>query len=527
MRQRLLLGLLLAGFALLSWRWYHANGYLARPPAGEAGVFRVTAAELLVALEDGGPVGFARVAYGGEGSHTPGMPMTAALLGLVTGEAISPRVVWMTMTLYGVLLGLGTYRLARGFVGPLAACAVAGLTLITPVVSSYSRDFFTSLPMVALLVWSLDALVRSRCLASARGALLFGVCAALATWMKVIAPLYLAGPVAVAAACGARRHGWRAIARNAALAAAPFALLLGPWIARHVGTVGGYAQLAVETDHTRDATQGGGLLSLERWAYYPLWAVNNGYGFALGALVVAAAAHALRRVRSHGVESWIVASCVPVSWAVVTVGQTSGAAQYAMLWVPLGLLLLVHQLGALPRASRRIGGALLAAAALWSLHLSQRSFYADADVVAWGNLHLVGRTNQYLAQWARRMELNAAPEAEPWPVEEFTDLLLAHAGETTPRLGMSHPFVALNLKYEAVLRRRRIEDAFVPWPSLFGGTLKPGELGAMRYLIMDAGVLDTRPVEATLRRAGYEVEVLGERRVTPRSHVLLIALKPT
>jgi len=304
---------------LLSYRWSYANGWLARPTITEATPYRIKSARLLVALEEGGLPAWIATGFGEPDDHTPLLSMTGALVAWVAADSISPTVMCATLMLFASLLGVGTYRLARNFLDAGPSAAVMALTLASPVAQAYQRDYLTTLPMVALLVWSLDALLRSDFFGRPRPSARFGLLAGLATLAKVIAPLYLLGPALVALVVGYRRRGSTTV-RHLLLAAAFFLAVMGPWMWFNLPHVLDYTGAVVDQKGL-DSTEAA--LAPGRWIYYPREVLNRGFGFPLGALVAAAAVAALiatRRGRASA-RAWMLASLVIVSWGVLSYGQ--------------------------------------------------------------------------------------------------------------------------------------------------------------------------------------------------------------
>lgn len=533
----------LAAHLFLSWRWSRANGCLARPAVTEATPYRLKSARLLVALQDGGLPAWIEAAHVERDSHTPLLSMVGSLFGWIGGGGVSPTAMWATMTFFAWLLGLGTYRLARSFVDPGPAAAVMALTLASPIAQAYQRDYLPTLPMVALLVWSLDALVRSDFLGRASTSARFGVLAGLATFAKVIAPLYLVGPALVAVLVGLRRSGQRALG-GLLLAGVGFTAVTGAWAACNLGGVLDYTDRIVGekgVDSVQAAT------SPDRWIHYPREVINKGYGFPLGVVVVAAACWSLfssRGRKAWSARAWALVAVVLVSWAILTSGQTGTGSQYAFLWVPLGNLLLLCALVRVPRPRRRAAlGALALLAGSWNLALAQRPITDDRVLCRWHGLELAGGTGQYLGLWLRRLNVQSEPEAEPWPVLEFEDLVLADAGEAVPRIATSHPVLTANMEYEALMERRTIDRVQAPWATALArarpvmtdrarllaeqrrGPRSLWPLTAVDYFVEDTLFFDPTILREDIESLGITVDVLATREVTERSTVSLLALR--
>lgn len=523
-RRPLLLGLVLAAYVLAAGAWAHANGWLARPPVTEGTYYRVQAAESLLALEERGIAGWVAAPYAGAQHHTPLFPMLVALVARLCGRGVDPALLTWTMIAFGALLGAATYHLARSFLGPAGAAAAAALTLATPVVQGYQRDFLPTLPMAAGLVGALGLLVRSDAFGRRWSSLAFGVAAGLSTYLKVIAPLYLLGPAVVAAVLGSRRHGARALA-HLALAGLGFLAVMGPWTAANLGHVLDYTESATEAESLPAAER---VLEAERWIYYPRAVLNSGFGLPLGVLVVglvlAGAAVPARR-RTWSPHGWTLAALVPVTWLVVSYGQAASGSQYAFLWVPLGCIFAVHQTRATDGRALRLGLALLlAAAGAWNAVLAQRPLQQDRPR-AWRGLHVVGATDQYLGNWLRAMRVRAAPEAEPWPVAEFTELVLADAEPLVPRVARTHPVLGGNLAVEAMARRRTLDFRRLPWSAMLRSPPNLAPLVEVDYLVADTLMMQIEPLAAVAEGLGLRLEVLATREVTEHSTVRLVAVR--
>ena len=519
---RLLLALVLVVAVAASWRWMHANGFLVRPPATEGAAYRLLAARLLVVLEDEGLLRCLGEAYGKPADHTPLFPLVGALVGFASGEALSPLGMWLSMMVFTVILGLGTWWLARAFLPPLASVAATAITLACPIVAAYQRDFLTTLSMVSFLVWTLAALVRTQGFGVWRPSLAFGGFATLATLGKVIAPVYFVGPAVLAAVVGVRRHGLGRVLGNVALALGVFVLVIGPWMARSAALLWGYSDEMVSLERSSGFER----LSAERLLYYPLWVWNSGFGFPLGCAVLASVAWTLAtRLRRVSAGAWTLAATIPVSALLISFVQTGGRSQYAFVWVPIGVVGLVSTVHGLVGRGRTVAAGLVVVLALWTFGLAQRSVHADARVVEWRGLHLIGGTGQYLAPFVRTMQLPASSEPEHWPVEELTELLLADAGGRLPRLASSHPLVTPNMHYEATMRRRAISQPKIAIMDFALGRTDPAVFAHVDYFVTDSMLMDPAAQLRSLAEAGIAAEVLAERVITPLCTISLVALR--
>jgi hypothetical protein len=386
--------------------------------------------------------------------------------------------------------------------------------------------------MAALLPWALDALVRSRAFARLLPACVFALLAVAATLLKVIAPVYLAGSVLMALVAGLRDAGRRrAVLRNFVAVTGLALLVMMPRILQTFPRLLAYTHTA--TDESFYAVRAmSSRWTADRWLYYPLNFVNNGLGLPLAALTLAAlirwaAARSAQAGASQRKEAaCILAGGVVLSYPVLTYGQTGGNSQYLLSWVPLSALFLVASVSALePLRVRRLAVALTAIASLWGLLLAMRPPSLDSTLLAVGPLQVVARSDWYIGKLARNYHIVERPEAEPWPIGEFTDMILDREQGREVRVASSNPILcAPNLEHEALLRGGRLVSAQVPWLQIRGGDLDPSFLARIDYLIIDTPMFEAEPASAFLRYIGYDCEVLAVREVSAFTSVALLAL---
>lgn len=535
---------------LLTWRWMRDNGFFARPPSHDASWYRLDAQLMLDALRQDGIWAWLRAAFDYDGSHPPlVMALSAAVAGIAGADRLEPATAWPTTFLFGALLVCGVYRLARNFFSPARAAFAAAVASCCPVHLCFWRPFEVQMPMAALVLWSLDALLRSdglrrRGAAAASGALLGA--AALA---KMLAPLYVAGAFAAVAVAGLRRPATRrATLRGAAAWLVAAGAVAALWYARHWRGVLGYTQFVVGEEGQERFSRAASAFSAERWLYYPVAIVDHGFGLPL-ALCVAAAlvAGLVRAVRARGrgadsdegpPRAAALAASVVVAWPVITLGTTVTFANYVQSFVPLGVLALVGALGLARRAGVR--AALFGAVAVVAVWQGARAFRApaeDVDGPRYGGVAVFGQVDTQIAGAVRKAGGLDAPDAEPWPTREFAEAMLRAVPHRKPRLAYvmnwENPFVSsANLRFEALGLGR---DLSLSSLSQIGTTDGPDVLATLRRadfavvtlqrLRRGARRLGPEKLIAELAEAGLDAEIVARRRPTTKSDVSLVAMR--
>ncbi len=95
---------------------------------------------------------------------------------------------------------------------------------------------------------------------------------------------------------------------------------------------------------------------------------------------------------------------------------------------------------------RRLLAGGTAVAALATLAAIYRPMDADRDTLPVGPTFVVPSLDIWVGDFGRRVGAFSRPEAEPWPVSKYVDLILANARRTVPRVLETsridfHPFV--------------------------------------------------------------------------------------
>lgn len=504
------------------WRWLHANGYLVRPPFAEAIPYRWKSIAFLQAIERDGLVGWLGEVYARGQDHTPLMAGITGWVAWLRGTGVDPLDIAIVMTSFTLFLLMGTYRLARSFLSHRLAVLATAIVASAPVVTSYQRDFLPSLPMVSLLTWSISSLIREERSPRRFGGLTFGIWCALATLTKVIAPLYLFFPY-IAFLWRGRTRCSAKVWTHLLLTTAVWGSVVGPWVATNLGAFLDYTSTQA-TRHRDVLGLGAPLWSMEPWTYHPFAFLGYGLGFAhAAALSLVTLSTWWRRRDDRGASKVLLVVTVAASWVILTFLVTATQSQYSMVWVPIVTILMMTPLegGRVSRRLRLTLSVLLLASTCWSLFLAQRGLYEDRTWLEWHGVPIVGPTNHYFGPTYRRVKVLARPEGEPWPVEEFTDLIFAdHGSRTSPTLGASHLCLTGNISCQARLRGRTIEVVPMPWEELLKGNLH-AMLG-MDYVILDTVDMDVEVALELLVARGIPHRILANSRVTSDSEVFLV-----
>jgi hypothetical protein len=563
-RRRPLLAVLVLGHAL-SWGWWMERcGFFTRPTVEDAAVHRLRALQIMEAARADGVPGFVRGVAEHVGPQPPVLAASAALVGLVRGE-LDPFGVWLVTGGFGMLLGLGAYRLARRFGGGGFALAVAALTLSAPVVVAMQRPLYPQLPSVAVLVWAWDLLLRTDGFRRPWISLACGCVAGAAVLTKVLVAASIGAPALVAflwglkSAAGERRR----VLGCGVLAAFGAVLVAGPWYLEHWPEVAAYAARVTGEEGQALYSGGVGLWTIERWTYFAVALANNGFTLPIAILVAAGLVRellVLRRRRgsvigSHGLASssssdapadfadrasrltpgWVLVAAPLVDYPLLTVGQTSAYSVYVTSFVPLGAILAVRF--ATTRATSRgrlAAGAWLAAGALWCLFLVNRPFESDAlPKGEIGPFQLVPRVDYNFAQFAAMAGGVSRREGERWPVEEYVELMLSRSPRARPRVTAvpsdtgGHLYLfRQNFEYAAQARGRSLE-----WISLTPFFRRADVAGAADltaeadFAVVDEAKAPLEVVVGLLVARGVVVETLDRRTVTPSSTVALLQIR--
>jgi hypothetical protein len=137
---------------------------------------------------------------------------------------------------------------------------------------------------------------------------------------------------------------------------------------------------------------------------------------------------------------------------------------------------------------------------------------------------------------ARDHGARAVPEGEPWPVEEFVDLMIEHSPVPELRVGeTAYPYLhtylnAGNLTYEALKRGVKLVPVSVSLDARDPAALKE-VVGKVDFMIVDRGFASTRDPEdrmvallERLGRSGANVVVLARRQLSDQADLVLVQL---
>jgi hypothetical protein len=521
--------------------WAHQNGSFCRPPATEDAYRRLQTAELKRILVDQGVGAWLLAGWRLPGTHTPLLFMVTSVVALRNpGIDVNPADIWIAMAVFCVLFTVGTYRLAHCFFGTAAAFLAAALSACMPTVLTSWRSYSPQWPMAAISVWALEPLLRSDGLQRIRPALRFGFFAGLATMAKVIAPVYLAGATLAALALGSTAPGrWRRVLRGVGSALVAFVVVVGPWLARNLTRVEGYAE-GVLSESPVDSNSLIPIWSWKRWSYYPLSFLNGGTGFPLAAVGLAAfvvlwlarrneapqdaqGAEELDRRRSF----LILAAGVLVSWFLLTVNKTSDHSYYLVGWAPAAGIAVAGAVTLLPRPRLRITFVCLAAgAALLSLWLALRPLGTDRPLLVWKDVEILGRADTYYSSVALSLQAVPRPEAEPWPMSQFARRILEDAPDRKASVATTHPYLcAPNLRYEARRLGRDFLEVPIPWIELLTGRGDSSVFSRIDYVVLDSLIFDVAAVSALLEPLGIRCEAIARKEILPGRALSLVALR--
>ena len=517
--------------AVASW-WMHDQGFLQRPAPPEAATQQREAADYAVRIAEDGVFAVAFEAWTATSHHTQLVPVTAGALGALVGDrAVGPVTQWTYGALWGVVLAVGAYRLARRFMSRGAAILAAALFLWAPAVHAYQRVFYWQYPMTALLPLALRALIDADGFRRWRPAAAFGAFLGLATLAKNIAPMYVVGSCVVAmlglqrrprtVGDGARVAGMAGVPGEAGprrravgviAASTTFALLVGPWFVRSCGVFLTYADAALKTNetHRQDLVD---RFSAERWLYYLQHFVESGIGPVLAFAAVLGAASLLlfrRRERAAGESVLPRGTVVGLGldavfvYALTTFGQAAGASQYLQfLACPVAMIAAAacdRPASAFRRRTAMSAAALSLGYMLWT---DLRSFDDDAPVANCGGLTIGATIDHWAGKHAREGKAVPRPEAEAWPTAAFAEALAAAASDGRAVYVELHPYV--NHAHLATALRGRVDLELRTVQSMVPGA----------YFTLDPAVHPPEFVASILKLAGWTFEDVATAELWP------------
>jgi hypothetical protein len=345
----------------------------------------------------------------------------------------------------------------------------------------------------------------------------------------------------IAAIGGAlRRPGVGRAAFRAGAAASVAAAIAGPWYVRHWSVVSEYTTVVVgefgQGLYSRDAP----LASLARWSYYPVQLANAGVGWVLAAASIGAVVFMVVAPRPRRLEARTGARGISIAlwsslgaWILLTYGQISGQAYYALGLAPPLVIVVVSAVLALPRRSRAATVAVLFAAAAFNMHLASRDPEQDREMQSWGPFVLGQKTDPLFSAYAVHAGVDPRRDRETWPNRRFAEEILIRGPRAKPVVAES----AFNmycgrrqLEFEAVRLRREIE-AWAPEAQLQSGRWQEigPRLAASDFLLVHG--LPKVPFFPTLaqctefvRSLGLEAEIVADVQVTPDCRETLVRI---
>ncbi|MAG54806.1 MAG: hypothetical protein CMJ83_00790 [Planctomycetes bacterium] len=527
-----LVGVLVVTTSASAW-WMWTNGFFCRPPAAEAALFRLYALDFLEPLESEGAGGFLRQLH----SHrSPRGPLLAGVGALIAhlGGGLTPVVLWVTTTFFGILFLVGTWRLALGFVPPRAALAVTTIVAFSPAVMTMSRVFRPQIAAAALTVWALAALSRSRLLTSRRHAVALGAFTALATLGKVMAPIYVVGGVAAAllAAQLQPEEVRKASRRGAVISLLVFLAVCGWWLLPNLEAVLEYTAQASRGVRPWDMPAAPSRWEVERWTWYGIGFVNNAQGFLVAAVAGLVIPFVLRGRRGSGRarfaadgSGWILLVAVVTGYVALTLGHLGSAGKFSMTFVPLVTLAAMAGLRRIRWAFvRGVAAVLLAVAALTTGVLGHRPFSDPVTLVRWHSFQVLSGGDTHVSAPARWLGLSPSSTGEEWPIREFVRTIAAESSSAGRPLRVLTPHQYIN--FPNLLYAARCLGVH--------GTIAEGDWNAVRekrlleavrstdLLVLDTAVLDWDRSRKALLAHSVRLDVLVETRVTSKSVVRLV-----
>lgn len=354
------LALLVAWTALLTFvSSFWARRQFEVPPAWDHALYLSMSLSFHRSLEEGGPGALARTILYQPSPIAPLFPLTTVPLYRTFGE--SREVAQLTLAAYLFVLLLGTALLTSGG-SPLAIVLSVFLVSTFTGVINFSREYMMDLPAAAVATLGLAVLSR-------RGpGLLAGFLAGLALLTKVLAGVFLAGPLVYSLFTGERRR--------LALFSAAGLLTAGLWYGPHLGDVLGYV---------REYGFGEGSLPYRTSShpgYYLRILVTQGMGWFPSAALALAVLLAWRRARPDAfLLVWLAAG-----YALLAILPNKGGERYVLALLPPLAVLGARAIASVePTFIRR----LLVAVALAAGALNHSGITWRSDLSGWTHHHFL------------------------------------------------------------------------------------------------------------------------------------------
>ena len=252
--------------------------------------------------------------------------------------------------LFVPLLAAGCFGVGRLVYGPAAGVLAAAFALGTPMVFSMFHVFLLDGPLAGAVAIALWPLLASERFSRRRESVLAGALLGMTLLVKPIAPVFLAGPVAVMLASG----GWREW-RNVVLFGLAALVVAGPYYLVHLehvtslfgeSTSLGQSQVGAGNPFAAEASYE--RFSLDNLAYYGWAAVNIQYFVPLLLLFVVGLALSVRELRQRPHLRELLAGLL-VSYLAVTFLLSVRDPRYTL---PMIVYVAVIATGWIPRIRR-------------------------------------------------------------------------------------------------------------------------------------------------------------------------------
>lgn len=523
-------------------RWMYSNGYFARPPIHDSSWYRLDSYRLREAWIDGGWIGWIKASWNLPGVHPPLLPAVTGLQAALLGkDAIEPRDLWNVTAFFGAILLAGVYRLARNFASKTDAVLATLAAGMSPGIACFLRPFDPQMPMAAMLVWSLDFLVRSRALTRPIPTALSGLATALAIQAKMLAPLYAVGPLVIAMIAARTGPEKKWPLKGLVIFVATAATGLCFWYPAHFWSVIAYTNSV--TGGSGQELYSGAMpkWSAERWLYYPRVFCNQGFSFWTAVFVLAAVIGGLLRAafrrdpQKSMRDRWIVAGSIIVAFVPLTLGQAGSHALYTIPFIAHGCTAIAAWIGGFDSPSaRRLWRAAFLFAVVMTAWVTFRPIDSERPWAEFGGFTINGRTETRLGDAARAVGISATPNAEDWPIDAFVDEMAGRRRDAAVAYGFfayaDHPFMsASNFEYRAMVRRRRV---FAQKLGLDRAPHSLDDFLAVRdvdyFLVHELTTREISPrpttseIIAHLERSGIRTTVVATKHPTPSSTLELV-----
>jgi len=243
----LLLAAITVGLLLVGRSYHRADK---RPPTFDDAWFLENSLHFYQRLTDGGLIEFLSAYASSFGTKAPLVSALALPFYITLGTRLQSAI--LVNFVFLILTNVYLFLLGRRLLSPWAGLAAVVFYQTMPLAYGVSRVFLADYGLAALVVIWIYYLVASEGFTRGRANFALGIVAGLGLLMKVLFPLYVAGPLALVwlervrgQAPSAEQAGsafWRACGRwPAAAIAIPALALAATWYSFHLSSVLGYA----------------------------------------------------------------------------------------------------------------------------------------------------------------------------------------------------------------------------------------------------------------------------------------------